>query len=34
MEIEHHHDLAHEFPELKERIHTPKEASRSSGSSI
>ncbi len=21
MEIEHHRDLAHEFPELKQRIH-------------
>jgi uncharacterized protein YdcH (DUF465 family) len=27
MEIEHHRDLAHEFPELKERIHELKLAS-------
>lgn len=27
MEIEHHHDLAHEFPELKARIHALKQTS-------
>lgn len=25
MEIEHHHDLAHEFPEFKARIHELKQ---------
>lgn len=27
MEIEHHHDLAHEFPEFKQRIHALKQTS-------
>lgn len=27
MEIEHHHDLAHEFPGLKERLHALKQTS-------
>ncbi len=27
MEIEHHHDLAHEFPEFRERLHALKQTS-------